>query len=103
MAEKPVGSVIPPLGWSAEAFGVSVFSCSAAFSLVESFEQLAKKASEMIAKKMIEGKAKVISKDEMLKVIRNRRVDGTIELLITAGAGDIDALVDPLKEILEKP
>jgi UDP-N-acetylmuramate--alanine ligase len=57
--------------------------------------------SEMIAEKMIDGKAKVISKEELLKTIRNRKTDGTLELLITAGAGDIDALVDPLKEILE--
>ena len=57
--------------------------------------------SEMIAEKMIAGKAKVLTKEELLKTIRNRKINGTLELLITAGAGDIDALVEPLKEILE--
>ena len=57
--------------------------------------------SEMIAGKMIERKGKVISKEELLKTIRNRKADGSLELLITAGAGDIDALVEPLQQILE--
>ena len=58
-------------------------------------------SSEMIAEKMIDRKAMVVSKEELLKTIRDRKTDGTLELLITAGAGDIDAIVDPLKEILE--
>lgn len=58
-------------------------------------------SSEMIAERMIGGKAKVISKEELLNTIGNRKNNGTLEMLITAGAGDIDALVEPLKEILE--
>jgi len=57
--------------------------------------------SEIIAGKMMKGRAKVLSKDELLRTINDKRKNGEIELLITAGAGDIDALVEPLKEILE--
>ena len=58
--------------------------------------------SELIAGKMKKGKARVGSKDQLLEFVRDRRkVKSGLELWITAGAGDIDALVGPVKEILE--
>jgi len=71
--------------------------------------------SEMIAGKMEEGKARVCSKEEVLAILEERvsKRDGgystgrtkaadKLELLITAGAGDIDTLVRPIQEILER-
>jgi len=69
--------------------------------------------SEMILKKMKieslpagrQGK-KVMSKDELLKWIKSDYVKNINtefgQVLITAGAGDIDMVVEPIKEILEK-
>jgi len=54
--------------------------------------------SRIIADKMKRGKVEVIDKTELMDVIRNK-VNG---LVITAGAGDIDAVVEPIREILEK-
>jgi UDP-N-acetylmuramate--alanine ligase len=54
--------------------------------------------SRMIADKMTKGKAVLTDKKELLDTIQNRKV----ELVITAGAGDIDALVEPIREILDK-
>ncbi|MBN9379810.1 MAG: UDP-N-acetylmuramate--L-alanine ligase [Chitinophagaceae bacterium] len=54
--------------------------------------------SQLIADKMKTGKVEVVDKKELLDVIRNN-VSG---LVITAGAGDIDALIDPIREILDK-
>ena len=54
--------------------------------------------SEMILSKMKNNNKSVKSKEELLEWAKeNKR-----ELLVTAGAGDIDTLVEPLKEILEK-
>ena len=52
--------------------------------------------SEMILNKMKSRDKKVLDKKELLEWIR----DNKTELLITAGAGDIDTLVEPLKKIL---
>jgi len=69
--------------------------------------------SEMILKKMKieslpaggQGK-KVMSKDELLKWVKSDYVKNVNtefgQVLITAGAGDIDMVVEPIKEILEK-
>jgi UDP-N-acetylmuramate--alanine ligase len=57
-------------------------------------------SSSLIAGKMEKGKARVVTKEELLDILRDRKDE--LELLITAGAGDIDALVAPVKEILEK-
>jgi len=54
--------------------------------------------SRMIADKMTKGKAVLTDKKELLDTIQNRKV----ELVITAGAGDIDVLVGPIREILDK-
>lgn len=54
--------------------------------------------SRMIADRMTKGKAVLVDKTTLLQEIKNSKV----ELIITAGAGDIDALVQPIREILEK-
>lgn len=56
--------------------------------------------SEMIAAMMESGKVKVCSKDELLQMIKYKKQKGELEMVITAGAGDIDTLVNPVKEIL---
>ena len=56
--------------------------------------------SEMIAGMMEQRKVKVCSKEEMLQLIRTKKQEGELEMVITAGAGDIDTLVNPVKEIL---
>jgi UDP-N-acetylmuramate--alanine ligase len=55
-------------------------------------------SSKMILDRMKIGDKKIMSKEELLVWIKNKKP----ELLITAGAGDIDAMVAPLKEELEK-
>jgi len=55
--------------------------------------------SQLIVDRMTPGKARVADKEEVLKVLENKQA---IELVITAGAGDIDVLVEPIREILEK-
>jgi len=63
--------------------------------------------SELIAKQMKNGKVRLVTKDDLLDIIadeftnKNEKVDSR-KLLITAGAGDIDKLVDPIKNILLK-
>jgi len=54
--------------------------------------------SEMILNKMKADYKKVLDKKEMLEWIENNKT----ELVITAGAGDIDTLVEPIKKILIK-
>ncbi len=59
--------------------------------------------SRLIANKMTEGKATVVDKAELLEILNDMVLyHDAIELLITAGAGDIDTMVQPIKEILEK-
>jgi UDP-N-acetylmuramate--alanine ligase len=52
--------------------------------------------SEMILNKMKISNKQVLDKEEVLEWVK----DNKIELLITAGAGDIDTLVEPIKRIL---
>ena len=63
-------------------------------------------SSEMILKKMKIESKKVMSKDELLKWVKSDYVKNVNrefgQVLITAGAGDIDMVVEPIKEILEK-
>ncbi|HSZ87322.1 MAG TPA: UDP-N-acetylmuramate--L-alanine ligase [Puia sp.] len=54
--------------------------------------------SKMILDRMKIAEKKIMSKEELMNWIKDHRV----ELLITTGAGDIDALVMPIKEALEK-
>lgn len=53
-------------------------------------------SSEMILEKMTLKDKKVLSKEDMKQWVRETRP----QLLVMAGAGDIDALVQPVKEIL---
>ncbi|WP_431211874.1 UDP-N-acetylmuramate--L-alanine ligase [Puia sp. P3] len=54
--------------------------------------------SEMIAGKIPGGKAMVRDKAEMPEVIKGRH---DWEVVITAGAGDIDTLVEPIRQLLD--
>ncbi|MBS1604034.1 MAG: UDP-N-acetylmuramate--L-alanine ligase [Bacteroidetes bacterium] len=54
--------------------------------------------SDLIAGKIRGGKAKVRDKKEVLEIIKGR---SDWELVITAGAGDIDTLVEPIRQLLE--
>jgi UDP-N-acetylmuramate--alanine ligase len=62
-------------------------------------------SSEMILGKMNNENKKIIAKEDVLEWIQNNYVKTMNkefgEVLITAGAGDIDTLVEPIKEILE--
>ena len=62
--------------------------------------------SEMITKMMKNERAIIMEKDELMKWMGNeyaKTVNKDFgELLITAGAGDIDTLVEPIKTILER-
>lgn len=63
-------------------------------------------SSEMILDKMKKEHKRVLAKEQLLVWIRNdylKKVNKEFgEVLITAGAGDIDTLVEPIKEILKK-
>ncbi len=61
-------------------------------------------SSELILKKMNNENMQLLTKDGLLQwaqEISSFEKNG-IELLITAGAGDIDQLIQPLKNILNK-
>jgi len=63
--------------------------------------------SEMILNKMKNKNKRVLSKENLLKYLESYQVSplgGDLEgaLLITAGAGDIDTLVEPIKNIIVK-
>jgi UDP-N-acetylmuramate--alanine ligase len=55
-------------------------------------------SSEMILKKMMNENKQILSKAEVLEWVKKNKM----ELLITAGAGDIDTLIEPVKNILSK-
>ncbi len=52
--------------------------------------------SELISGKMKNKNVVVVSKDQLVDVLKQRKID----LLITAGAGDIDTLVEPIRNWL---
>ena len=54
-------------------------------------------SSEMILNKMKNNNKRVLNKTELLEWVKKNKT----ELLITAGAGDIDTLVEPVKNIIE--
>jgi UDP-N-acetylmuramate--alanine ligase len=60
--------------------------------------------SRTILSKMKNQNSKIMTKDELLKWVKKnyslRHVEN--DVLITAGAGDIDQLVEPIKDILTK-
>jgi UDP-N-acetylmuramate--alanine ligase len=59
--------------------------------------------SELIAGMIPDRKATVAGKQEILDIIQEKVADGEdLELLITAGAGDIDTLVEPIRQLLSR-
>ncbi|MBC7652949.1 MAG: UDP-N-acetylmuramate--L-alanine ligase, partial [Oligoflexus sp.] len=52
--------------------------------------------SQILANQMDSRKVRVCGKEETLEIIRNENP----ELLLTVGAGDIDTLVLPLKNVM---
>ena len=61
--------------------------------------------SELIASKMKNASVKILDKNELINYLQSCKVTSlegfNDALIITAGAGDIDALVPMLKSILE--
>lgn len=57
--------------------------------------------SEMIAEKMQAVKVECCSKEALVQKIKAASLDGKIEMLITAGAGDIDTMIGPIKALLQ--
>lgn len=59
-------------------------------------------SSEMLAAGMEKGKATVVDKEKLLTLLAEKLEtgEGRRQLLITAGAGDIDRLVDPIRQLL---
>ena len=59
--------------------------------------------SALIAGKIPDQKATVVGKNELLDTIKDKvRSGDDLELLITAGAGDIDTLVEPIRKLLTR-
>jgi UDP-N-acetylmuramate--alanine ligase len=58
--------------------------------------------SEMIAGKMTAGKAKLVDQQELLTIINVEWNSEKEMVLITAGAGDIDTLVEPIRQLLSR-
>ncbi len=56
--------------------------------------------SEMILQRMKNKNVKVITKERLIEVLSSNHFTNTI--LITAGAGDIDTLIEPIKNLLTK-
>jgi UDP-N-acetylmuramate--alanine ligase len=58
--------------------------------------------SELVAARMPDEKATVVDKNEILTILKDKVLYGDdLDLLITAGAGDIDTLVEPIRHLLE--
>ena len=57
--------------------------------------------SEMILERMRPMPKQVLSKQEMLEWLKVRKNDSDKHLLVMAGAGDIDKMMEPVKEILD--
>lgn len=57
-------------------------------------------SSELLAGMMKDKRVWVCSKEDLLSKVQQQKEDHQLELLITAGAGDIDRLVEPLKQML---
>lgn len=56
--------------------------------------------SEMLAQKMSNQKVTCCEKYELENLLKNKKEKKELELLVMAGAGDIDALIDPIKNAL---
>ena len=53
--------------------------------------------SEMILDRIKLSKKRILSKHDVIDFVRDERP----ELLLTVGAGDIDTLIEPLKQLME--
>jgi UDP-N-acetylmuramate--alanine ligase len=59
--------------------------------------------SEMIAGKMKKAKVTLADKKEVLTMVKEMAADHDhAQLLITAGAGDVDMLIEPIRQLLER-
>lgn len=59
--------------------------------------------SELIAGKMKKAKVTIADKKEVLAMIKEKAANrDQAELLVTAGAGDIDMLIEPIRQLLER-
>jgi UDP-N-acetylmuramate--alanine ligase len=56
--------------------------------------------SEMLLQGMEINKGSSITKQALLMMVEEKKQKGELSLLITAGAGDIDTMVEPIKKIL---
>jgi UDP-N-acetylmuramate--alanine ligase len=65
-------------------------------------EPIAGVTSALIAGKMSPGKAKLVDQQELLTIINVEWNGGKEQVLITAGAGDIDTLVEPIRQLLSR-
>lgn len=63
-------------------------------------EPIAGVTSALIAGKMSPGKVQLVDKKEVLTIIKDRWMNEKGKVLITAGAGDIDTLVEPIRQVL---
>ncbi|HUB60084.1 MAG TPA: UDP-N-acetylmuramate--L-alanine ligase [Puia sp.] len=63
---------------------------------------LAGVTSKLIADKMSPRKVKVVDKEELLTIIQQQWMNEKGKVLITAGAGDIDTLVEPIRRLLSR-
>jgi UDP-N-acetylmuramate--alanine ligase len=60
-------------------------------------------SNELIAGKMSKAMLTLADKKEVLEIIKDRTRDrDQAQLLITAGAGDIDLLIEPIRQLLER-
>ncbi|HEV2354626.1 MAG TPA: cyanophycin synthetase, partial [Puia sp.] len=57
--------------------------------------------SALIADKMEKAKVSLTDKNEAMKIIGGQPKQGRARVLITAGAGDIDTLVEPIRRLLK--
>jgi UDP-N-acetylmuramate--alanine ligase len=58
-------------------------------------------SSNLIASKMDTKKVRVCSKQELMDLMEIKYSNNEIEVLLTSGAGDIDAMIEPLSKILK--
>jgi UDP-N-acetylmuramate--alanine ligase len=58
-------------------------------------------SSQIILDKMKKGRGKLMGKNELMVWIKENAEEIKNSLLITAGAGDIDAMVEPIKKLIE--
>ena len=60
-------------------------------------------SSEMILEKMEAGEGEIVNRDDLVQWLTKQKLNKEFgEVFVIAGAGDIDAVVDPVKNALEK-